>query len=114
MIFATLLSRTQLRQRLVKGSNLEIGLPSEVRCLAFPGFWSLLKGRTNSQIRSHKPERRHGSLPIPQGRVSVMTMSQLGFSSASVTKEEASDFECAPVGQVGVRYEAPYTPHDEI
>ena len=33
-------------------------------------------------------------------------------STPSITKDDASDFECAPVGQVGVRYEAPYTPHD--
>ena len=42
-----------------------------------------------------------------------MAMPHPGFSQANVTKEEASDFECAPVGQEGVRYEAPYTPHDE-
>lgn len=112
MIFDTLLSRTKLRQRLVRGSHIDIGLPSQVRCLAFPGFFSLLNGSTKSQLRSHKPERRHGSLSIPRGRVSVLTMPQLGLSTASVTKEDASDFECAPVGQVGVRYEAPYSPHD--
>jgi hypothetical protein len=81
------------------------------------GFsWLLIptEREDNSQLRSYMPERRHVSLPIPQGRVSDMSMPQLGFPTASVTKEETSDFECAPVGQVGVRYEAPYSPHGEI
>jgi hypothetical protein len=39
-----------------------------------------------------------------------MAMPYIGFSTATVTKDDASDIECAPDGQAGVRYETPYTP----
>ena len=41
-----------------------------------------------------------------------LACSTVNASTLSITKDDTSDFECAPVGQVGVRYEAPYTPHD--
>jgi hypothetical protein len=70
---------------------------------------------TKPQSRSYKSERQRESLQIPQGGgVSAMAMPYLGFSTDTVTKEDESDIECAPVGQAGVRDEAPYTPYGEI
>jgi hypothetical protein len=50
----------------------------------------------------------------------AMTMSQLTSSMANtptlghVTKDDVSELVCAPVGQAGILYEAPYTPHDDV
>jgi len=50
------------------------------------------------------------------------TMPHLASSTANlntptlghVTKDDVSEIVCVPVGQVGVRYEAPCTPHDDV
>jgi hypothetical protein len=49
-----------------------------------------------------------------------MTMSEPASSMANtptlghVTEDDISELVCAPVGQAGVLYEAPYTPHDDV
>jgi len=96
MVYDTLLSRTRPGGRMTETSKLDMGFPS------------------GSALRTRKSEGLPppGSLQVPHRKPSVMVMPGLGLSTAnaptliSVTKEVSSDFECAPVGQEGVPYEA--------
>jgi len=95
MLFDTLLSRTQLRERINERSNVEMWAPS--------------------QFRSQKSEA-HGESHQTQPESPYLLFSTTNPSALSnIVKGDhgdGSDFECATVGQTGVRYEAPFTLHD--
>ena len=52
---------------------------------------------------------------IPPGNPHLFFSTANPSALSNVVKEgpiDGSDSECAAVGKMGVRYEAPYTPHD--
>jgi len=102
MIFDTLLSRTRLRERMNEETVFQIGF--------------------RSQLRSGESQAQQESLQIPNRNMLTMAMPQMASSTADtptlghVTEDDVTVSELAfmPVGQPGVRYEVPYTPHDEV
>jgi len=97
MLFDTLLSRTQLRERIAGRNNFEMRSPS------------------HSQFRSQKPEEQQASHQISPGTPRLFFSTANPSALSNVIKEDrrdSSDFEVVAVDKAGVRYEAPYTPHD--
>jgi hypothetical protein len=114
MLFDTLLSRTQLRERIIEQNNFELWTPSEVRYLVYPNSDPYLIGSW-SQFRSQKSEAQRVSHQIQAGDSQLFFSMTNPTALSNIAKEDhgdSSDFECAAVGQAGVRYEAPFTLHD--
>jgi len=95
MIFDSLLSRTRLHERMDEETDFEMEFPS--------------------QLRDDGSRAQQLSFRIPTGRMPHLTSSTANMPTLGhVTEDDVSEIVCVPVGQVGVRYEAPHTPHDEV
>jgi len=95
MLFDTLLSRTQLRERINERNNFEMWSPSLFR-----------SQKSEAQPVSHQMQ------PGDSHPFFSMTNPSALSNIAKEDHRDGSEFECAAVGQMGVRYEAPFTPHD--